>query len=80
MHVCASAYLSMRYWLPCISSLQVSQLELVVDAFPKTSSFKDCGREYSGEYVSRSAITYVRSPRTSVFWCASPGIVLREAC
>ena len=41
----------------------------------KTSSFLDCGREYSGEYVSTSTSTYVRSQRTAVFGHALASVI-----
>ena len=44
-------------------------------AFRKTSSFLGCGREYSGEYVSTSTSTYVRSQRTAVFWHALASVI-----
>ncbi len=80
MHVSASAYLPMKYRFRCIACLQVSQPELIGDLFPKTSSFMDCGREYSGEYVSTNTSKYVCNQRTAVFWRASPCNVLRDAC
>ncbi len=44
-------------------------------AFPKTDRFFVCGREYSGEYVSTSTGTYVRSQRTAVFWHALASVI-----
>ena len=64
LHVCAFAYHTNSVLVSCGARVPASGL----GAVPKTCSFLVCGREYSGEYVSTSTSTYVRSQRTAVFW------------
>ena len=64
LHVCAFAYHTNSVLVSCGARVPASGL----GAATKTGSFLVCGREYSGEYVSTSTSTYVRSQRTAVFW------------
>ena len=64
VHVCATAHLTKIGVLEFCLGGPASELGLG----GKTGSFLVCGREYSGEYVSTSTSTYVRSQRTAVFW------------